>query len=126
MAFRFPVTHRPQKPSLKNVTADDLLARLEVGGNRALVDLLPPQSFRRRHIPGAINIPIGTFEKKAPQNLKDKNMEVIVYSARDAQNQIDRAVKTLEKMGYTKIRVVEGGLEGWQEAGHGYAKLYMH
>jgi len=44
-----------------------------------LVDVLSPESFATRHIPGAINLPVADIPHSAPELLPDHDAPVVVY-----------------------------------------------
>jgi rhodanese-related sulfurtransferase len=62
----------------------DTIGRDElIGALRArqvtLVDVLSPESFATRHIPGAINLPVGDIPHRAPDLLPVRDAPVVVY-----------------------------------------------
>jgi rhodanese-related sulfurtransferase len=44
-----------------------------------LVEALPPDIFKRSHLPKSLNIPIAKAEQLIPKLLPDKSAEIIVY-----------------------------------------------
>ena len=63
---------------------DDEIDRDElIGAMRAravtLVDVLSPESFEARHLPGAMNIPVADIARRAPEQLSDRHAAVVVY-----------------------------------------------
>jgi rhodanese-related sulfurtransferase len=44
-----------------------------------LVDVLSPESYATRHIPGAINLPVADIPRRAPEVLPDRDAPIIVY-----------------------------------------------
>ena len=48
-------------------------------GRIALVDVLSPESFAVRHIPGAINLPVAEIPRRAPDVLPDRRARVVTY-----------------------------------------------
>jgi rhodanese-related sulfurtransferase len=47
----------------------------------AVVDVLPATTYRHSHIPGAINLPLAKLLELAPEQLPDKDQEIILYCA---------------------------------------------
>ena len=45
-----------------------------------LVDVLPPENYQERHLPGAINIPLKRLDARSTAQL-DKGRPVVVYCA---------------------------------------------
>lgn len=46
-----------------------------------LIDVLPEQSWRAEHLPGARNLPYATLTERAPRELPDREAEIAVYCA---------------------------------------------
>ena len=44
-----------------------------------LVDVLSPESFAARHIPGAINLPVADIRRRAGDQLPDTHANIVVY-----------------------------------------------
>ena len=44
-----------------------------------LVDVLTPESFAAMHIPGAINLPVGEINRRAPELLPDRRADIVAY-----------------------------------------------
>jgi rhodanese-related sulfurtransferase len=48
-------------------------------GRVVLVDVLSPESFAARHIPGAINLPVADILRRAADLLPDKHADIVGY-----------------------------------------------
>ncbi len=101
---------------MKTISATDLKGKLN-SGDIELVDVLSEESYNKIHIPGSKNIPLDQIEKKAEEELPDKNAKIVVYCASDSCMASPKAAKKLESMGYQNIIDFEDGLEGWKNAG---------
>ena len=44
-----------------------------------LVDVLSPESFAARHIPGAINLPVVDLSRRATEALPDRRARIVTY-----------------------------------------------
>jgi rhodanese-related sulfurtransferase len=44
-----------------------------------LVDVLSPESFAARHIPGAINLPVADIARRAGEVLPDRHAPIVTY-----------------------------------------------
>ena len=102
---------------MKTITREELKKKIDAGEKFKLVDVLSAQHFSEEHLPGAINIPLGEIESKAP-DLLDKSEEIIVYCASFECMASPTAAKKLEEMGYTNVSDYEGGIKDWKEVGH--------
>lgn len=61
------------------ISRDELKAKLDRGDDFYLVEALPEETYRRSHLPGAINIPTDRVEELAPRLLPDKRADIVVY-----------------------------------------------
>lgn len=85
-----------------------------------VIDVLSPEHFAERHIPGARNICLfyATFLDTLLEEVADKNMPILVYGS--SLRTMDTAV-TLEKLdraGYGDVSYLVGGIDAWREAGY--------
>ena len=70
--------------------------------------------YKYSHIPGAVNVPSPAVKMLSDRLPKDKSAQIIVYERGDSVLATERAVKSLEKMGYKNIRHFRGGILQWQ------------
>ncbi len=97
-----------------SITAEQLLDKINKKENFTLVDVLLPSSYKKWHIPSAINIQIDEIDEKAPK-LLNKNDEIVVYCASFDCQSSTRAAKRLAELGYKNILNYEGGKREWDE-----------
>jgi len=81
-----------------------------------LVDVLSEESFKKGHIPGAVNVPLDQLEEKAP-SLFDKNDTIVVYCASYHCRASTKAAEKLLAMGYGKTLDFKAGKKGWADSG---------
>ena len=80
-----------------------------------LVDPRPTWSYRKGHIPQAINIPFGQLKHQMWQ-LDD--VSVIIVAGETYNDAVALAMsKTLIEHGFKDVRTLRGGLTGWEDAG---------
>ena len=68
----------PAADGVSTITRDELIEALRSRGI-VLVDVLSPESFAARHIPGAVNLPVAEIERRAATVLPDRHAPVVVY-----------------------------------------------
>ena len=105
---------------MKTITAEELKKKIDSNEDFILVDVLSNESYEGKHLPKAINIPVGELEERAPNELPDKSKEIIVYCGSTQCQASPKAAKKLEELGYTNVADFESGLAGWQEAGYSF------
>jgi rhodanese-related sulfurtransferase len=93
---------------------------ISAGRKVAIIEALSEESFRKFHLPGAINVPVddSRFEEKMAQAVPDKTTPVIVYCFDEECNASPRAAKRLEQLGYETVYDYEAGKMDWKEAGN--------
>ena len=102
---------------MMDVTPQKLREEQEKGTPMHLVDLQSEHAYTHTHIPGAVNIPLESFETTYADVLKEKTMPVVLYGEFDELGKGSKAAAFLKQQGFTKLGHVLGGLRAWQEAG---------
>jgi rhodanese-related sulfurtransferase len=64
-----------------DVVDHDEFDRRRADPSVAVVDVLPPTTYKHSHIPGAKNLPLAHVLELAPDVLPDKHQEIILYCA---------------------------------------------
>ena len=86
-----------------------------------LVDVLSEESFKAGHIPGALNIPLGSLESLAERYLNKKDT-IVVYCGSYSCQASTKAARKLLEMGYENTFDFKAGKRGWQHTGLGLDK----
>ncbi|MBW2477683.1 MAG: hypothetical protein JRE63_10225 [Deltaproteobacteria bacterium] len=84
-----------------------------------LLDARDPELFSDGHLPGAVSLPLTTFEEAFTtfQKQVPKSHTLIVYcSGYGCPDSFDLAVKLIHR-GFEDVRVFEGGLPQWRDSG---------
>jgi len=102
---------------LTDVSREELWQKVEDGDGLVLVDALPPISFAASHLPGAINIPPGTEDDRAPRRISDIETEIVVYCMNPTCYSSVSVANRLVELGYSNVRHYPGGKEEWKAAG---------
>ncbi len=63
---------------MTDISREDLIRDLR-RRSIVLVDVLSPESFASRHIPGAINLPVADIARRAADVLPDRDAAAVVY-----------------------------------------------
>lgn len=88
-----------------------LLARQEI----ALIDVREEDPFAQSHPLFAANFPAGRLELDAWNRIPRLDTAIVVYD--NGEGLAEPAARTLQQLGYTDVALLEGGLQGWREAG---------
>jgi rhodanese-related sulfurtransferase len=85
----------------------------------ALVDVRDEAEFSGRHLFWAACIPLGRIEMQFPTLVPRRAAPVVLCDADGAAGgPAMRAAALLGRHGYTDVTVLEGGVAGWEAAGH--------
>lgn len=106
---------------LRFITIEKLLEMKANNEMVTLVDVLSEESFKAGHIPGAINIPLGSLESLAERYLNKKDT-IVVYCGSYSCQASTKAARKLLEMGYENTFDFKAGKRGWQHTGLGLEK----
>ncbi len=105
---------------ITTVTHEKLRAWMEQGRGLVVIDILPGDVYRERHLPGAKNACV--YEVVFPQQIEaivpDRSREIVVYGSRIASMDAATAAEKLARLGYQRVYVLSGGLAAWREASY--------
>lgn len=80
--------------------------------NCMIIDLREPESYAAGHVPGAVNLPFGDFDRWSRRLPRNKNL--ILYCERG--NSAMQAGRKLTQAGYM-VEIVSGGYRSIQQGG---------
>ena len=88
-----------------------LLLRREI----ALLDLREEDPFAKNHPLFAACLPLSRLEIEVLDRIPRKDTPIVLYD--DGEGLVAPAAERLRRLGYTCLRALEGGLDGWRKAG---------
>lgn len=90
-------------------------AAREAAAGAVLLDVRETVEFSRRHIKGALHLGKGIVESEIELRIPSIDTPILCYCA--GGNRSALVTENLERMGYTNIRSVAGGIRAWVESG---------
>lgn len=104
---------------MKTIDANELKRFIAGEPRGAVINVLDPDYFEAKHIPGSVNIPLSTpdFEERVNSQVHDKNKPVVVYCASTECDASEQAAEKLERAGFSDVRDYAPGVAGWEEDG---------
>jgi rhodanese-related sulfurtransferase len=102
----------PNGPAVENLTAEEVKAGMD-DGTILLVDVREPNEIAAQRIPGAINLPLSTFD---PSKLPDPEGKRLVFSCRTGRRSVT-ASQAAQNAGLPYDAHMAGGILAWKEAG---------
>ena len=103
--------------TLDHISADELKDALASDHPPVVINTLPSEAHRARHIPGSINIPVDHIDE-VEDLIPFKDERIVVYCANASCEASPKAARELESMGYTNVVDFEDGYTGWRRAGY--------
>jgi len=106
---------------IRETTVDEVKKRLDRraegkdGGKDkfVLVDVREDREFDADHIVGAVHLGKGIIERDIENAYPDLSTELVLYCGGGFRSAL--AADNLQKMGYTKVISMDGGIRGWRE-----------
>lgn len=108
------------KKRIREVTIADVKAKLDRGEKILLVDVREESEYAVDHLPGAVHLGKGTIERDIEDRVPDQNTPMVLYCGGGFRSAL--AADNLQKMGYTKVLSMDGGIRGWREKGFALTK----
>lgn len=94
---------------VRRMNMDEAKEVLEGDESICLIDVRTPQEYQEGHIPGSINLPLGSMEDIA-SIVPEQDKKLFVYCLSGGRSA--RACAQLADMGYTDISDL-GGINNW-------------
>ncbi|MCJ2542614.1 rhodanese-like domain-containing protein [Thermostichus vulcanus] len=106
------LSQQEQDPRLKEIDALTLKQWLDQGRVK-LIDVREPSEYAEERIPGAINMPLSTFDPtQVPASTPE---QPVVMQCRMGSRSIQASCQLLDK-GWPEVINLKGGIEAWKSA----------
>ena len=110
---RFSKIVNDAKSRVKETTVDEVKQKLDHGDKVLLVDVREESEFAKDHLPGAIHLGKGVIERDIEARVPDVKTPMILYCGGGFRSAM--AADNLQKMGYTNVISMDGGVREWRE-----------
>ena len=98
------------------VSPAELTAMMADGDELAILDVREELVYSRAHLLHARSLPLSRLELRAARLVPRRGTRIVLIDENDGL--AERAASTLAAHGYTGLHVLDGGIDGWAEAGH--------
>jgi Rhodanese-related sulfurtransferase len=109
------------KKRVRETTVDEVKARLDKGDKFVLVDVREDSEYEKDHLPGAIHLGKGVIERDIEARIPDTGTPLVLYCGGGFRSAL--AADNLQKMGYTNVISMDGGVREWRGKGYPFTKL---
>ena len=108
------------KQRVRETNVAEVKARLDRGDKFLLVDVREESEFAKDHLPGAVHLGKGVIERDIEARVPDLNTEMVLYCGGGFRSAL--AADNLQKMGYTNVISMDGGIRDWREKAYPLVK----
>ncbi len=105
---------------IRETDVDTVKKRVDRGDKFVLVDVREESEFAKDHLPAAIHLGKGIIERDIEARVPELNTEIILYCGGGFRSAL--AADNLQKMGYTNVISMDGGIRGWREKNYPLVK----
>jgi len=103
------------KKRIQETTVDQVKAKLDKGEEFLLIDVREDHEYAKDHLPGAVHLGKGIIERDVEERVPDLTTPMILYCGGGFRSAL--AADNLQKMGYTQVISMDGGIREWREKG---------
>ena len=101
------------KTRVRETTVDDIKARLDRHDKFVLIDVREDREYDAEHILGAVHLGKGIIERDIEGKYPELNTPLVLYCGGGFRSAL--AADNLQKMGYTSVISMDGGIREWRE-----------
>jgi len=103
------------KKRVREVTVEDVKKKMDRGEKFVLIDVREESEYAKDHLPRAIALGKGIIERDIETKVPDLATELVLYCGGGFRSAL--AADNLQKMGYTNVVSMDGGIREWREKG---------
>ena len=100
---------------VRETNVDEVKKRMDRGDKFLLVDVREESEYAKDHLPNAIHLGKGVIERDIEARVPQLDAEMVLYCGGGFRSAL--AADNLQKMGYTNVWSMNGGIRGWRERG---------
>ena len=117
------MAHSPQflklvqdaKKHVKETNVPDVKSRMDAGEKFVLIDVREDNEWAKGHLANAVHLGRGIIERDIEARVPELDTEMILYCGGGFRSAL--AADNLQKMGYTNVISMDGGIRDWREKG---------
>jgi len=113
---RFAELAQSAKNRIREITVQELKERLANNQHLYLIDVREENEFAQGFIAKALHLSKGVIERDIEKYITNSDAEIVVYCSGGYRSAL--VADNLQKMGYTNVVSVSGGLTAWLNEGN--------
>ena len=103
------------KTRVRETNVDEVKAKLDRGEKFVLIDVREESEYAKDHLPAAVHLGKGVIERDIEQRVPDPKTPIVLYCGGGFRSAL--SADNLQKMGYTNVLSMDGGIRVWREKG---------
>jgi rhodanese-related sulfurtransferase len=103
------------KQHVRELTVDDVKQMLDGNVDFLLIDVREDNEWTKDHLPAAVHLGKGIIERDVEQRVPDTSTPLVLYCGGGFRSAL--AAQALQRMGYTNVASMDGGIREWREKG---------
>jgi rhodanese-related sulfurtransferase len=100
---------------VRQMTVDDVKQMLDSKADFLLIDVREDNEWAKDHLPAAVHLGKGILERDVEQRVPDLSTPMVLYCGGGFRSAL--AADALQRMGYTNVASMDGGIREWREKG---------
>jgi rhodanese-related sulfurtransferase len=101
------------KTRVRETNVDEVRKKIDNKENFLLIDVREESEYAKDHLHGAIHLGKGIIERDIEARVPDLGAEIVLYCGGGFRSAL--AADNLQKMGYTNVISMDGGIRDWRE-----------
>lgn len=102
------------------ITVDEVRTKLDAGARCHFIDVREDHEWQADHAAGAKHLGRGILERDIANIITNPDEEIVLYCGGGYRSAL--SADNLQKMGYTNVLSMAGGMRAWREAGYAIEK----
>jgi rhodanese-related sulfurtransferase len=104
------------KSRIREITVEEVKRKQEAGEQFHFIDVREDHEWNQDHAEGARHLGRGIIERDIEKLDSNKSAEIVLYCGGGYRSAL--AADNLQKMGYTNVLSMAGGIRAWRDAGY--------
>ena len=100
---------------VREITVEEVKHKLDAGEQFHFIDVREDHEWQADHAAGAQHLGRGIIERDIEKTVPEHDAEIVLYCGGGFRSAL--AADNLQKMGYTNVLSMDGGVRGWREKG---------
>lgn len=103
------------KSRIREISVEEVKRKLDAGEQFRFIDVREDHEWEKGHAVRAEHLGRGIIERDIENFVPDKSAKIVLYCGGGYRSAL--AADNLQKMGYTNVYSMAGGIRAWREAG---------